>query len=325
MAEKIRIVLSTFNGSRFIGQQIKSIQEQSISNWELLVRDDGSTDGTQALLKEFASLDSRIKVVEGEAKNLGPTQSFAYLMKVASDSDYLFFCDQDDFWLPSKIAMSLKAIKEIESSESTTIPIAVHSDLSICDENLNIVVHSMKKDSRAKSAPNINLFMPLLAQNFVTGCTLGVNQALLKASLPIANEALMHDWWIALIASALGKIAFIPEALVKYRQHGKNASGTAHKRGIVAGTKKFLAHMHEFDSLMKRRFQQSMALEKHLSLFAPNAALFALQNFHKSVRSGRFSAIRNGFNSGLSLESPARSLAYYILLAKNGPDLLKTI
>jgi len=322
MAEKIKIILSTYNGAKYLPEQIQSLQAQSIQTWELIVRDDGSLDQSLNILKSAAERDTRIRIMPNDGKNLGAIQSFSSLMGEAKDADYLFFCDQDDYWKPHKLSRSLELLRNAERIHGPLTPIAVHSDLSICDEKLGVLEPSMKMHSRAQSVNQDKLFMPLLGQNFVTGCTLGINQALLKVSLPIPYEALMHDWWIALVAAALGRIIFISEPLVLYRQHGKNASGTAFTTGLLGGARKFISHFHELDELMKNRFKQSQALEKHLSKFAPNKALEELTNFHRNLKTGAINGVKAGLNAGLRLESPARSIAYYLLLAKNGKALL---
>ena len=107
------ILLATYNGEKFLKEQINSLLDQSYKNWKLLIRDDMSTDCTMAILSDYISkYPDKIKLLKSN-KRLGPCQSFNYLLQ-KSDSDYVMFCDQDDIWLPEKIELSLKKMRSLE-------------------------------------------------------------------------------------------------------------------------------------------------------------------------------------------------------------------
>jgi len=145
---KIVILMSTYNGARFLKDQIESLFLQTYTNWLLLVRDDGSTDNTVNILDNYCKMDERIVLNKNKTGNLGPKNSFSYLVGQArkyTDINYFMFCDQDDVWLPSKIELTLKHMLTAETQYSSTKPILLHTDLIVTDEKLAIIYPSFLK------------------------------------------------------------------------------------------------------------------------------------------------------------------------------------
>lgn len=216
--------MATYNGGRFVQQQIESMQAQSFGDWKLFVRDDGSHDDTVRKLEEMACGDARINPVQDGRGNLGAIANFSALMEVAlaSGADYVFFADQDDVWHADKLATMLAAMRELELKYGS-VPLLVHCDLSVVGEDLEPVAESFAGYSRLSPA-TADLGV-LLCQNQVTGCASVINRSLLELATPVPKQVLMHDWWLALLAAAAGKIGFVPMPLVKYRQHQGNVLG----------------------------------------------------------------------------------------------------
>jgi hypothetical protein len=221
----VAVVLATYNGSRFIRQQVESIQRQSYGQWTLYIRDDGSRDDTVAIEQEIAAADHRIRLVQDTLGNQGAIGNFAALMEFSLEAgaDYVFFADQDDVWLPEKVSLMLEAMRRLEVEVGKEGPILVHSDLSVVNDEL---------EQRAESFMRYSKLMPvtddlgvLLCQNRVTGCAAVINRNLLELASPLPKEVLMHDWWLAQLAAAAGRIGFVADTLVKYRQHGGNVLG----------------------------------------------------------------------------------------------------
>lgn len=220
------ILLSSYNGARFIAEQIESIRRQTLGGWELLVRDDGSADETVRLVEAQAAADPRIRLLRDGRGNLGPAHSFGALMEKALEAgaEYVAFSDQDDVWHPDKLERQMDVLRTREAATGAALPLLVHSDLSVVDERLQLVHQSflgLQGLERDGSAP----LQTLLTQNFVTGCTIVINRALLRAALPLP-VVVMHDWWLALCAGALGEILYWPSPTVRYRQHDRNAAGS---------------------------------------------------------------------------------------------------
>lgn len=219
----IDVLMSTYNGARFLEAQIDSILAQDHRDIRLLVRDDGSTDETREIVKRYAGKDHRVKLVEDNHGNLRAFRSFMKLVEV-SDAPYFMYADQDDVWLPNRISKMLAAIRSIEAESGSNTPAVVFSDLTIVDEDLNVVDPSLWHFQQFD--PNISRnWKHLLAQNVVLGCAMIANAAARKISLPYRLPDMPHDQWVALKASRYGRIEFIREATILYRQHGDNHSG----------------------------------------------------------------------------------------------------
>ncbi len=223
----IAILLTTYNGERHIEELLASLENQSNSAFDLFIRDDGSSDQTIKQILAFQS-DSNISMrLLPEGENIGASQNFAYLLEYALKYEqyrYFMFCDQDDVWLPNKIEQTQNTMTEKEKL-NPTIPLLIHTDLQVVDENLALI------DSSYWSYQNINpgydSLNRLLIQNIITGCTVVINRALAEITLPLSRDAIMHDWWLGLIAASLGKIEALPQSTVKYRQHSANDIGAS--------------------------------------------------------------------------------------------------
>ncbi|MBD3619180.1 MAG: glycosyltransferase family 2 protein [Chromatiales bacterium] len=228
MKKKLFILLGTYNGSKYVREQIKSIQYQTHEDWVLLVRDDGSSDETVELVDALAQDDPRITILDDEHGNVGASRNFSLLAQEAlrQDADYVMFCDQDDIWMHDKVFVSLNKIKQAESAAKPNTPVLVHSDLTVTDEKLCLIHSSFLKMQHIRHEARHPL-ETLLVQNFVTGCTCIANKHLVKIAEPVPTEALMHDWWYALVAAHTGIIDYIPVPTLLYRQHGHNTIGAS--------------------------------------------------------------------------------------------------
>ena len=234
--KELYIILSTYNGEKYLKAQLDSLFSQSYKNFRLIVRDDGSTDGTKEILNSY-----NIELLSS-SENLGVKKSFETLLKYAcenSDAKYFMFCDQDDVWNSDKIEKTLKKMQELETFYGNEIPLLVHTDLEVVNEKLETLSDSMWKSEYIN--PKANTLNKLLIQNTITGCTMMINRTLAMQSLSISPKAIMHDWWMGLIVGAFGKIEFIEESTMKYRQHGKNDTGAKNYnyKFIINKLKKF--------------------------------------------------------------------------------------
>ena len=215
----VTILMSTYNGEQFLEEQIESIQQQTFTDWELLIRDDGSKDQTPSIIKKFAEKDDRIVFINPHNReNIGVIQSFHSLLK-HQPSDYYFFSDQDDVWLPNKLQIQLEEAKKY----STELPLLVYTDLTIVDQHLQVKHESM---IRTQSNHANTTLLQEITENTVTGGVSMINHAL--ADLWTGEEKyplLMHDWYLALLATAFGKLVYIDQPGELYRQHSSNVLG----------------------------------------------------------------------------------------------------
>jgi len=261
---KANIILCSFDGKKYLHEQIKSIQEQSYQHWDLLIRDDGSQDGSLEIVQVLNKHNSQIKLIEDEKGNLGASGNFASLLETTYKKglQYIAFSDQDDVWEEDKLSSQISGIQQLECCYPDA-PLLVHSDMEVVDASLSQISPSFMfyQGIRHEACQPLQV---LLAQNFITGCTIIVNSKLLDIALPIPEDALMHDWWLALCAAVFGHIGYIDKPLLKYRQHGGNAVGAKHfndllnpisgewKKGWLAGRDNLFKSMKQAEALAER-------------------------------------------------------------------------
>ena len=220
---RVAILLATYNGARYLEQQLTSILMQTYPEWEILARDDGSCDDTVAILESFAHRHpGRLRLVRDGAGHLGTRGNFARLLE-ETDADYIAFCDQDDVWHPRRIELGLARVRELEKARGRQSPILVFSDLTVVDEQLRVVAPSLW--TYARVTPSMARWKALLTDNLVGGCTFLFNRALRDAAVPVPEEAFLHDSWVSLVAALLGYVDALPVATVMYRQHTANSVG----------------------------------------------------------------------------------------------------
>lgn len=220
----VQILLTTYNGSRYIREMIDSIILQDYQDWQLVLSDDGSTDESLEILEEYAGkMPDKIIHYESGMQFGNAQKHFMHLLRVFHDAPYIMFCDQDDVWHKDKIRKTLDKMQQIETDASK--PVLVHTDLRVVDQQLSEIAPSFCMQS-ALDGNRVKLNQ-LLVQNVVTGCTTMINHALaVLACRDVPDGAmLMHDWWLALLASATGTVGFLNEATIDYRQHGNNSVG----------------------------------------------------------------------------------------------------
>lgn len=212
----VTILLSTYNGSKFIQQQLDTLYRQSYPNIRILVRDDGSSDATRNILAGV-QLKGLVDILES-SNNLGPALSFFELLRQAAltETVYVAFCDQDDVWQPEKITQAVTALSGVVDDR----PAMYCARVELVDEHLKHISFG--------DAPRKIGFGNALVENIATGCTIVLNRKaidLLCENLPSSPQ--MHDWWCYLVLSCFGEVIFDPAATMKYRQHGNNTIGVA--------------------------------------------------------------------------------------------------
>lgn len=223
-SEKVAILLAVYNGERYLSDLLHSLMKQTFTDFKIYIRDNCSTDGTIELLEEWKErYPQKVELLSAES-NKGCIANFSALMN-STLAPYVMFCDHDDIWLPNKIASTLAKMEQVELAHGQNHPIVVHTDLSVVDEELNLIAPSMWKATRLNTSPNCYAFSRLLVQNQLTGCTMMLNRSLVDLAKPIPLQSVMHDWWVALVASCFGTIATVRQPTILYRQHETNESG----------------------------------------------------------------------------------------------------
>lgn len=220
MQEKIDVLMATYNGEKYLKEQIDSILNQTYQNIQLIISDDCSTDGTREILRQYEK-DDRVKVFYQE-KNLGYVRNFEFLLEKV-ENDLYMLSDQDDVWKKEKIEKSVEKLKNEELD-------LVFGDLEVVDENLNTIYESFDKYMKIdrKIDRCIGSYKLQYLYNCVTGCTIISKKKYLDKILPLpkSSKYMIHDYWIALIVAINGKVGYLKETYIKYRQHGDNQVGT---------------------------------------------------------------------------------------------------
>lgn len=221
--DQVAILLSTYNGENYLHNQIESIINQDFKNWNLFIRDDGSTDRTLEIIKYYCSSYNNIYLLE-DGSNKGAALSFMHLLNNV-ESDYYMFCDQDDIWFNNKVDTVFKILKETDTGKQK--PILVFSDAQVVDQNLNVVNNSFWKYNRLN--PYLLLSQPdyISIFNCAPGCTMIFNNALKEYLFDYDNDILMHDWFIMIKALQNGIVKFSDNSLMMYRQHQNNVIGAS--------------------------------------------------------------------------------------------------
>ena len=226
----VRILLATYNGEKYIEEMVESILSQDYTDWQLVLSDDMSKDGTPAVLDRYAQLYPHRITHYRSGLHFGNAQGhFLHLLSQFPDAPYIMFCDQDDVWHSDKISKTLGKMKEIEKAGR---PALVHTDLRVVDASLQEMGPSFLAYSGIRG-DRLQL-KQLLVQNVVTGCTTMLNRELAELANAHKPEGkiLMHDWWLALIAASMGAIGFLDEATIDYRQHGNNTVGAKDTKSL---------------------------------------------------------------------------------------------
>jgi len=236
MVPEVSLVLSSFNGARYLSEQLDSLLAQKYPNLLINVRDDGSSDDTRSILKSYEAKHPNIHVSFGEW--LGIANSFFHLLQNNGDaSQYFAFCDQDDVWCPDKIERAVEKLSEMGPG----VPALYCSRLEYVSQDLSHLKYS-------RSPGRELAFQGALVENSATGCSIMLNRVardMIVDSLP--RQCIMHDWWCYLVISAFGEVIYDDYPTVKYRLHTSNDTGAAVSFGeeIIRRVGRFLRNRHD--------------------------------------------------------------------------------
>ncbi|MGN8738914.1 glycosyltransferase family 2 protein [Bilifractor sp. HCP3S3_D3] len=263
------ILLASYNGEKYIEEQLKSIQKQTYRDFRCYIRDDGSSDHTVEIIKSFVKEDpEHFILITTESVRHGSKYNFFELINYymrSCNEEYILFSDQDDVWLPEKVAV------EIEQISSTDRPALAFCAQEIVDKKLVPAQNSIHKNMKDYNKfPN-----SLTYRNVAAGCTMCVNRELLLKAIPVVSpdDFVMHDWWLMLVAAYLGRIIYIEEPLMKYRQHGNNVLG-ADSNNYFSKAQKYIKNFNK--SIHSRKTQAELCqrqMQKLLNLVPKDSRL----------------------------------------------------
>lgn len=222
MGKKTAILLATYNGDKYLRQQIDSLYSQSRRDWTLYAHDDGSTDNTPAILNDYAAKHGNIVILEYPVQH-GAKNNFLSLIE-AVDADYYFLCDQDDKWCNDKVEKEMARMEEAELTHPDS-PVIVFTDAYVADGDLNVTNESLWRMS-GRYPEFLTTFAEGGVIDFATGCTILFNKKAKESIVRPANKATMHDSWLTLcVLRANGIVCPVSEPLLYYRQHSDNTLG----------------------------------------------------------------------------------------------------
>lgn len=220
---RVDVLLATRNSARFLDPMLDSLAAQDHRDFHLIIGDDASSDDTLARVeRKREGFANPVEVIARTEPSGSARANFSDLIE-RSRGDYVFLADHDDIWLSHKISTALSALSEAERALGADTPILFHTDLSVVDADGAPLADSLWRFKRLDPAAGVT-FRRALVEATVTGCACAFNGALRRRLGRIPPEAVMHDWWIALLACGLGRVLYDPRPSIQYRIHGANVS-----------------------------------------------------------------------------------------------------
>lgn len=309
----ISVALCTYNGAAFLQRQLDSLASQTLAPEELVACDDASDDESAAMLHGFARHAPFEVRIERNAQRLGVVGNFSRAIGLCR-GDYIALCDQDDVWLPGRLARCHEALEAVARRLGRATPALVYSDLALIDAEDRLLADSAAY-WRGFRDVHPEPLKELVLQNYATGCSMLFNRALAELALPIPQGAPIHDWWLALIAAGAGEFCALGEALVRYRSHGANAVGAKGREGWVA----YGFHPALASRIFRRAITQAEAAASHLAARGfDNAGTRFMREFVALCGRGGFAAAHRLWASGVRMQRPIPMLAFMAHVALLG-------
>lgn len=223
----IAILMSAYNGAKYIREQIDSLLGQTYQDYVVHIRVDGSTDGTTEIVDEYArKYSEKIKHVDVGGSNLGCGQSFMWLLE-HTEADYYMYCDQDDVWLPTKVEETLAKMQEHDATGHRDVPCVVFTDAEVVDSELNTMFGSLWKSNHRHPEDAKDVYRYAVYRQAALGCTMMFNNETRRLALNTRKFPDMtgqHDRLLVFLCAKLGKVDYVETPLIKYRQHSANVT-----------------------------------------------------------------------------------------------------
>ncbi|GAB3932123.1 glycosyltransferase family 2 protein [Mucilaginibacter myungsuensis] len=282
--------MATYNGGRYIEQQLDSLINQTYTNWELIIRDDGSTDDTLKIVKSYLKVHSKISLIINETALKGSVSNFSTLYSLAKSRTavgHLMFCDQDDIWLVNKMEETMHLMQDVEKQQPHK-PVMIYGNLQMITADGEMINEEMNLMKELR-------FNRTLAQNYAFGCTIMINTNFIRVMESIPASAENHDYWICLVATAFAECRYLEKKLLLYRQHGNNATsqGAGLKKRFARFTTGFADQIKTL-TLRVKMFQRFLDFYRHD--LDPDK-LDVITDYLENLRRDRFSLIRAIFRN----------------------------
>ena len=312
-------MMATYNGEKYLSQQIDSIIRQSFENWTLLIRDDGSSDRTREILNTYSKKDSRIEVIFNSSNIHGPYHNFHELLceaKRRHPFDYYAFSDQDDIWKDDKLEKLITYCQEIDNDKMSVF---VYSDLTVIDSNNQVIdksVNDILGIDITKSPENI-----FFAHGYVWGCAGLFNRSLFERVPELSysfshRDIMSHDNYIAKHAVIYGKLAFYHEPLILYRKHGGNVTDSHKFRlSVPEMIKKGIVGFQTVSRTHARVYNQSLSAISVMKK-EPNTqqTIQSLRNIEQILRKGGLLSAVKMKKMHIGRKQRSRTVGLYVIM-----------
>jgi len=312
------ILMATYNGEKYIREQLESILIQTYKNWELLIRDDGSKDRTVDIIEEYRKKDFRIKVLKNTSNVHGAYLNFWSLIKYAKEIkpyDYYFFSDQDDIWLPYKVEKMIQAEKGYQKYNQN-IPMLIYSDMEIINKNGEQIYASIDNET---GIGDMRGFSEFFTHGFIWGCALMINNALFNITpcFPIEHseiEIMSHDNYFCKYALIVGEIHFVKDTCIKHRRHKEN---TTNEYKMALNLKsifdKAVLHNKELSKTHARVYRQTLLT---IEIMKRNGIVSKdIDKIKEAITTGGLKAINIMRVYKVHRKQVARKLGIYLIMA----------
>lgn len=306
MSDIVHIVMASYNGEKYLKEQLDSLMAQSWPDLTVEVCDDGSTDSTCTIAEQYAAADPRISLHKN-GENKGYVRNFLEGIQ-RSDADYIMLCDQDDIWDHDKVEITLRGMKQAEEGHEGE-PVLVFTDAMNFDSETGRDQGRFHRNSHlnTKKVDSAHLFM----ENKIIGCTVMINRAVLPYLSEIPEEIRVHDWWLALICSHFGQIMYIDRPTLRYRQHSGNIIGG---NSFGSYVKNRLAGVHRQKEVLRASYDQGKAfLAMYGSHMTPEQTEVA-QRFSAMAETGWFMRRWNLLKYGYTKSGIMRNIGLFLLV-----------
>lgn len=306
----ITILVATYNGEKYIREQLDSLLNQTVKEINIVICDDKSTDNTFSILKEYESKYSKkIKVVRNEV-NTGSAKHNFFKMILENKDDYVMMCDQDDVWKKDKVEVTLNKMKELELKHGNRTPILVHTDLTVVDKDLNVISESYKY--RMKANFNKTKLNNVIIQNIAAGCTTMINRSLCEI-IREPKYCVMHDWWLVLVASAFGIVDHVDRSTIYYRQHGANEVGSGNIRSFKYRFKRLINNKDIKKAVNETYDQCENLIDTYKDKLSDNQ-IKLLENYISIPSKNKISKIRTIYKYDFHKNTFTRRIAHILFI-----------
>lgn len=308
----VLILMTTYNGEKYIQEQLCSIMNQSYHNWKLLIQDDASKDNTVLILKKYENMDERIHVLHNHSDRHGAYFNFWSLIayaKTIDKADYYFFADQDDIWLENKLEIM---IHHAINGKANNQPLMIYADMEIIDDYGNTIYPSINNVMGIGEMKGLSLFF---THGFLWGCDLMINHKLFDAVpvVPLEYEhinIMSHDNYYGKFAAALGCISFIPQVLIKHRRHIDNVTGNYNiKLSILKVLRQLLFGFERVASIHGRVYNQTLFALRQMKRF--HVQFNEIESIEHAIQYGGIRGVLTLKRYGVKRKQLSRTLGIY--------------